>query len=110
MKVTRRKTRPRNQRMSNMRQRRQQHLLDVKVRSRTATQHRNRRVLVGISKIALAIGVIVTIYLGVRESARRFFFENPDYQLSAIEVQTDGTLQRDRVLEVAELREGENIF
>ena len=38
--------RARNQRVSNSRQRRQQHLLDVKVRSRTPTQHRNRRVLV----------------------------------------------------------------
>ena len=46
--------RPRNQRVSNPRQRKQQHLLDVKVRARKATQYRNRRVLVFISKIALA--------------------------------------------------------
>ena len=44
---------PRNQRVSNPRQRKQQHLLDVKVRSRKATQHRNRRILVFISKIVL---------------------------------------------------------
>ncbi len=110
MSLARRKTRPRNQRMSNVRQRRQQHLLDVKVRSRSATQHRNRRLVVGFAKIVLAIGVIVTIHFGVQESARRFFFENPDYQLSTIEVQSDGSLQRDRVLEVTGLHEGENIF
>jgi len=102
--------RTRNRRVSNSRQRRQQHLLDVKVRSRTATQQRNRRVLVFISQFALVIGLGVAIYLGAREGARRFFFENPDYQVSTIEVQTDGTLQRDQVLKVADLRAGENIF
>jgi len=36
--------------------------------------------------------------------------ENPDYQLKTIELQTDGTLQREQVLKVSDLREGENIF
>jgi cell division protein FtsQ len=96
--------------MSSSRQRRQQHLLDVKVRSRHATQHRNRRVLVVISKIVLVAGLCVGLYVGVREGARRFFFENPSYRLNQIEVQTDGTLQRDQILKMTDLREGENIF
>ena len=50
------------------------------------------------------------IYARVREGAQRFFFENPDYQLKTIEVQTDGTLQREQILNAADLREGENIF
>lgn len=109
------KTRPkkptvRNQRLSNSRQRRQQHLLDVKVRSRKATQYRNRRVLVFISKVALAIIVCAGLVLGVREGAKRLFFENPDYQLRQIAVQTDGTLPREQILKVADLHEGENIF
>src|SRR6184192_2591223 len=102
--------RPRNQRVSNPRQRKQQHLLDVKVRSRKATQHRNRRVLVFISKIALAAAICAGIYFGARIGMRRFFFENPEYRLAMIDVQTDGTLQRDQVLKTADLREGENIF
>jgi cell division septal protein FtsQ len=110
MKMTRQRSRPRNQRVSNTRQRRQQHLLDVKVRSRTATQHRNRKVIVFVSKIALLVALAIGGYLGVRQGAKRFFFDNPDYRLTTINVQTDGTLQRDRVLEVSELREGENIF
>src|SRR3954467_8397499 len=110
MRIARKSSRPRNQRVSNTRQRRQQHLLDVKVRSRTATQHRNRRIMVGISKVALTIVIIAAIYLGVREGARRFFFENPEYRLRAIEVQTDGTLLRDHVIQVADLHESENIF
>jgi len=110
MSTVQRRKRPRNQRASNQRQRRQQHLLDVKVRSRSATQHRNRRIVVWLSKIALVFTIVIAIYFGVREGARRFFFENPDYQIKAITVQTDGTLQRDQILSVAGLHENENVF
>src|SRR6266403_99842 len=108
----RRQKRPRarNQRLSSFRQRRQQHLLDVKVRSRKAVQHRNRRLLVVFSKIALVILLAGGIFVGAQVAAKRFFIDNPDYKLSNIEVQTDGTLQRDQILNVADLREGENIF
>jgi cell division septal protein FtsQ len=85
-------------------------LLDVKVRSRKATQQRNRRALVFVAKATLGLGLCTGIYFGARDGARRFFFENPDYQLSTIEVETDGTLQREQILKVTELREGENIF
>ena len=110
MRLSRKRPRPRNLRMSNSRQRRQQHLLDVKVRSRHATQHRNRRVLVVTSKIVLVVGLSFGVYIGVREGARKFFFENPSYRLSQIDVQTDGTLQREQILKTTGLREGENIF
>ena len=108
----RRQQRPRvrNRRLSSFRQRRQQHLLDVKVRSRKAVAHRNRKVLVVFSKIALVVALIAAIYVGGRIAAKRFFLDNPDYKLTNIEVQTDGTLQREQILSVAELREGENIF
>jgi cell division septal protein FtsQ len=102
--------RPRNRRVSNPRQRKQQHLLDVKVRARKATQHRNRRVVVVLSKFVLTVAICAGIYFGARLGMRRFFFENPDYRLATIDVQTDGTLQRDQVLKIADLREGENIF
>jgi cell division septal protein FtsQ len=108
----RRQQRPRarNRRVSNFRQRRQQHLLDVKVRSRSAVQHRNRKLLVGFSKIALVVALAFGIYVCARIAAKRFFTENPDYKLTNIEVQTDGTLQREQILSVANLREGDNIF
>ena len=110
MRVARKSAKPRNQRVSNSRQRRQQHLLDVKVRSRSATQHRNRRVLVVISKTALALAVCFGLYVGGRLAAKRFFFDNPDYQLTTVDVQTDGTLQREQILRAADVHEGENIF
>ena len=102
--------RVRNQRVSNPRQRKQQHLLDVRVRSHKATQHRNHRLLVIVSKTLLTLLVCTGAVVGVRYGAKRLFFENPDYQLSKIQVQTDGTLQREQVLRAANLREGVNIF
>jgi cell division septal protein FtsQ len=102
--------RPRNQRVSNTRQRRQQHLLDVKVRSHKATQHRNKRLMVIASKVLLSALVCAGIIGGVRYGSRRLFFDNPDYRLTNVDVQTDGTLQRDQVLKTADLHEGVNIF
>ena len=110
MRTTKPRPRARNERVSNPRQRRQQHLLDVRVRSHKATRHRNRRVLVVVSQVVLVAGVGAGLYFGVRLGAKRLFFENPDYQLSQIDVQTDGTLQREQILQAANLSEGENIF
>lgn len=112
MKTKPKKNQPRagNRRLSTSRQRKQQHLLDVNVRARCASHHRNRRILVIVSKVALAVAVCAGLYYGVRAGLSRFFFDNPDYRLSTIAIQTDGTLQRDQVLKSAELREGLNIF
>lgn len=103
-------SRTRNRRVSNVRQRRQQHLLDVKVRSRRATQHRIRNAMGMVWKAILLVVLCGVGYVGAREAARRLFFQNPDYQVKTIELQTDGTLQREQVLKAADLHEGANIF
>ena len=63
-----------------------------------------------LSKFGLFFAVMVGLYFGGRRLADRFFFENPDYRVSLIDIQTDGTLPRDQVLRTAGVREGENIF
>src|SRR2546430_6651394 len=110
MRPARRRSQSRNRRASNVRQRRQQHLLDVKVRSRRVAQHRARKALAVLSRVGLLAALCAAIYAGAREAARRLFFENPDYQMKKIEFQTDGTLQREQILNAADLRDGENIF
>ena len=110
MSFRQRTSRARNRRLSNVRQRRQQHLLDVKVRSRRATQHRIRSAMGVVWKAALLVALCGGGYAGAREAARRLFFQNPDYQVKAIELETDGTLQREQVLKAADLHEGANIF
>jgi cell division protein FtsQ len=99
-----------NRRVSTSRQRKQQHLLDVRVRARRASHHRNRRILLVLSKAVLAIAVCAGLYYGVRTGLSRFFFDNPDYRLSTLAIRTDGTLQRDQVLKAGGLQEGLNIF
>jgi cell division protein FtsQ len=99
-----------NRRVSTSRQRRQQHLLDVNVRARRVSHHRNRRLLLVVSKIVLVIAVCAGLYYGVRTGLSRFFFDNPDYRLSTIAIRTDGTLQRDQILKAGGLQEGLNIF
>jgi cell division septal protein FtsQ len=112
MRAKPKKNQPRagNRRLSTWRQRKQQHLLDVNVRARRASHHRNRRILVAVSKVALVIAVCAGLYYGACTALSRFFFDNPDYRLSTIGVQTDGTLLRDQILKPAGLREGLNIF
>ena len=110
MSSSQRHSQARNRRLSNVRQRRQQHLLDVKVRSRRATQHQVRSAMGVLWKMVLVAGLCTGGYVGVREAAARLFFANPDYQIKTIELQTDGTLQREEVLKTADLHEGENIF
>ena len=110
MSFRQRTSRTRNRRLSNVRQRRQQHLLDVKVRSRRATQNRIRSAMGMVWKLALVLILCVAGYAGAREAVKRLFFENPDYYVQTIELQTDGTLQREQVLKAADLHEGANIF
>ena len=110
MRPAQKRPQSRNRRVSNVRQRRQQHLLDVKVRSRRVAQHRARKALAVLSRVVLLAALCAAIYAGTREGARRLFFENQDYQLKTIEFQTDGTLQREQILNAADLREGKNIF
>jgi cell division septal protein FtsQ len=110
MSFRQRTSRTRNRRLSNVRQRRQQHLLDVKVRSRRATQHRIRGAMGVLWKAILLVALCGAAYIGAREGAKRLFFQNPDYQVKTIELQSDGTLQREQVLKAADLHEGTNIF
>ncbi|HEX4666037.1 MAG TPA: FtsQ-type POTRA domain-containing protein [Chthoniobacterales bacterium] len=99
-----------NRRVSTSRQRKQQHLLDVRVRARRASHHRNRRILIFLCKIVLLVAICVGAYYSVRTGLNRFFFQNPDYRLSTVAIQTDGTLTRDQALKTSGLVEGLNIF
>ena len=61
-------------------------------------------------KMVLFVILCIAGFVGTREAAKRLFFQNPDYQIKTIELQTDGTLQREQVLRAADLQEGSNIF
>lgn len=98
-------------RASTPRKRKQQHLLDVKVRSRKASQQRVQAVITGLCKVMLTVSVAAGIFYGAREGLRRFVWENPDYRLTDIQFTDDGgVLSRDQVLKAAGIKEGQNIF
>lgn len=100
----------RNQRVSTSRQRRQQHLLDVKVRSYKFKQQRNRRAILGLCKVTLVVSLLAGLYYGGREGLNRLLWKNPDYNLTNVEINDDGTLSREQILAAAGIVEGRNIF
>jgi cell division septal protein FtsQ len=63
-----------------------------------------------LSRVILVAALLGAGYAGARAAVKRLFFENADFQLKTIELQTDGSLQREQVLKAADLHEGENIF
>jgi len=101
---------PRNQRVSSRKQRKQQHLLDVKVRSRAANRQRNRRVLAWLSGLFLFCGAVGGIGYGGREALRKVFWQNPDYHLSEVAIHTDGSLTREQIVQATNIHQGTNIF
>lgn len=99
-----------NTRQSNSRQRKQQHLLDVKVRARTATAQRTRRITYWMCIVVFVASVLGGLGYGGREVARRLLLQNKDYDVTEIVVTKDGTLTRQQILEVSGIRENVNIF
>ncbi|MEO8206715.1 MAG: hypothetical protein ABI615_11080, partial [Chthoniobacterales bacterium] len=90
--------------------RKNQHLLDVKVRSRTARRQRNRKINSLVFVILLLTGIGVAGYYGASHLLNRFFFQNPAYVLQRLDVELDGTMSREEFLKKTGIEEGINIF
>lgn len=100
----------RNKRVSNPRQRKQQHLLDVKIRVGVERSRRVRAVCGFVCKLTLFASLVTGVWVGGKEALRRFVWENPDYFVREINFATDGALTREQVLNAADIAEGRNIF
>ena len=101
---------PSNKRVSSTRQRKQQHLLDVKLRVGKERERRFRAVAGFVFKTILIGALVAGVWLGGKEAWRRCVWENPDYFVSEPDVKTDGTLTREQILGAAEIIEGRNIL
>ncbi len=99
-----------NRKSINRRRKKSQHLLDVHIRSDKARTQRNQRVLLFFSKILLVFGLLAGAGYGVRYGLNHIFYENPNYLVAHIEVENEGTLGRETIMEAAGLRTGVNIF
>ena len=100
----------RNKRVSNARQRKQQHLLDVKIRECKERARRFRAISGFICKVVLCAAIGAGLWFGGKEALRHFVWENPDYFLREINFATDGALTREQVLTAAGIVEDRNIF
>ncbi|HEY0789525.1 MAG TPA: FtsQ-type POTRA domain-containing protein [Chthoniobacterales bacterium] len=108
--MIRKTIRRQNRRASTSRQRRQQHLLDVKVRTHKAAARRTQRLIFFFSVLIMVAAVAGGLAFGTKNATNALFLKNKDYSVKTIEVTSDGTLSREAVLRACNLSEGVNIF
>jgi cell division protein FtsQ len=108
--IIKRSVRKQNKRASTSRQRKSQHLLDVKVRAKKAASQRTQNVFFTLCCLLLLASVAGGIAFGAKRILNALFFANSDYSLKTIEVNSDGNLSRDTILRTANIAEGQNIF
>jgi cell division protein FtsQ len=61
--------------------------------------------------VVIALGLFgLALYWLIRFTADRFFYHNPDFALTQIEVETDGHLTRDQIVNLAGIRRGQSVF
>jgi cell division protein FtsQ len=102
--------RPANRRRTSRKKRRYQHLLDTGVRSSEADRQRRRRWLGWFAKLFILAALLVGGYLGARRLIARTILENTRYNIAELDVDTDGVLKPEDILEKADLHKGTNIF
>ncbi len=80
------------------------------MRSNQAASQR-RRWWFGLSaKVLLALCLGTGLYVGIKKGAAWLVLKNPDYNVSVLNVETDGVLSPESVLDAADLHKGANIF
>jgi cell division protein FtsQ len=108
--IVQKKLRKLNKRASTIKQRKRQHLLDVKVRAKNVAARRTQSALLTACGFILIASVLGGIAFGAKRILNALFFGNSDYALEAIEVKSDGNLTRESILRAADVAEGKNIF
>jgi cell division protein FtsQ len=108
--IIQQRLRKQNKRASTSRQRKRQHLLDVKVRAKKVAARRTQSVLLTVCGFILIASVLGGIAFGAKRILNALFFANADYALKSIEVTSDGNLTREAILRAVNVAEGKNIF
>jgi cell division protein FtsQ len=108
--IIQKKLRKQNKRASTTKQRKRQHLLDVKVRAKKVAARRTQSVLLTVCGFILIATMLGGVAFGAKRILNALFFANSDYALKTIEVTSDGNLTREAILRAANVSEGKNIF
>jgi cell division protein FtsQ len=108
--ILKKTVRKQNKRASTSRQRKGQHLLDVKVRAKNVAARRTQKIFPTICATVLVVALLGGATFGAKSAMNALFFANPDYLVKSIEVTSDGSLSRDSILTAAGVGQGQNIF
>ncbi len=102
--------RPANVRRTSAKKRRHQHLLETGVRTSEADRLRKRWWFGLTAKLFIAAAVSAGAYVGISRLITHTILQNPQYNISNLDVETDGVLNPADILEAADLHKGANIF
>jgi cell division protein FtsQ len=108
--IIQKRLRKQNKRASTSKQRKRQHLLDVKIRAKNVAARRTQSVLLSVCGFILIAAVLGGIAFGAKRILNALFFANADYTVRTIEVTSDGNLTREAILRATYVAEGRNIF
>jgi cell division septal protein FtsQ len=86
------------------------HLLELNVRTASLKRQRRRRAGGLVWKVGMVALALFCMAAAARFTARRFFFQNPEYSLRHLEAKLDGVITRERLEELTGFREGSNLF
>jgi hypothetical protein len=92
------------------RPRRRQHLLEVTATAATERRRRNQKIFLYGGEALLLVGLLVFSWFGIRTLINLLIVENDQYRIRIVEVNTDGVMSREEVLERTGISEGLNIF
>jgi cell division protein FtsQ len=92
------------------RKRRRQHLLEVTATAETERRRRNQKIFLYSAEALLLAGLAVFTWFGIRTLVNTLIMENDQYRVRVVEVNTDGVMSREEVLERTGINEGLNIF
>jgi cell division protein FtsQ len=96
--------------MGNKRRHNDKYLLDVKVHTEMRTRARARWIAAWATAALVLMLTSYGLYRAIRCAADRVVFENPQFAITRIAVESDGALTPQQVQRFAGVRVGQNIF
>jgi cell division septal protein FtsQ len=106
-----RRPRSKNERLTSEKERRKKYIIkNVVKRGRAATLTSLAKWASRVAKVALVAAVVAGIYWCATTGYRKLFWENSDYALKEVRLQTDGSLTQQQALAATGFAKDKNIF
>jgi len=94
----------------NRRKKREAHILDVKVHSDYQTRERVQRATIFLSILILIVLLGFGIYRMGKFATRVFFNENPKFAITQVQVESDGHLSHEQIVNLTNIKIGQSVF